>query len=83
MAEKQESPRHVALYQQVKDLAMGEHPLSKYVPPLLLLADALLTSLIISKVACKVILFQIEEVIELIWSWNRYRDRLESIYGTS
>ena len=36
---------------------MGEHPLSKYVPPLLLLVDALLTSLIISNVACKLLLF--------------------------
>lgn len=48
-----EMPRHVAYYQQAKQLAMGVHPLSKYVPPLLLLADALLTSLVISKVACK------------------------------
>jgi alpha-1,3-mannosyltransferase len=53
MAGKQKPHYHVALYRQVKSLALGEHPLSKYVPPLLLLADALLTSLIISKVACK------------------------------
>lgn len=53
MADKQKMPRHVALYKQVKSLAMGEHPFSKYVPPLLLLVDALLTSLIISKVACE------------------------------
>lgn len=57
MADKQQPPRYVALYRQANDLAMGEHPLSKYVPPLLLLADALLTSLIISKVACKLLLF--------------------------
>jgi alpha-1,3-mannosyltransferase len=53
MADKQEPPRHITLVRQVKSLAMGEHPLSKYVPPLLLLTDALLTSLIISKVACE------------------------------
>ena len=53
MANQQVQPRYIAIFRQAKNLAMGEHPLSKYVPPLLLLADALLTSLIISKVACK------------------------------
>lgn len=51
MAEEQ--PTHVSYLRQAKDLAIGVHPWSKYVPPLLLLADALLTSLIIYKVACK------------------------------
>jgi len=45
--------RHVSYLRQAKDLSMGVHPLSKYVPPLLLLADAFLTSLIIYKVSCK------------------------------
>lgn len=37
---------------QTQRLAMGDHPLAKYVPPLLLVLDAVLTNLIISKVAC-------------------------------
>jgi alpha-1,3-mannosyltransferase len=51
--EKSEPPRHVAYYRQARDFALGVHPLSKYGPPLLLFFDALLCSLIISKVACK------------------------------
>ncbi|KAK0119770.1 dolichyl-P-Man:Man(5)GlcNAc(2)-PP-dolichol alpha-1,3-mannosyltransferase [Cadophora gregata] len=43
--------RYVSYPRQAKDLAMGVHPLSRYVPPLLLLADAFLTSLIIYKVS--------------------------------
>ncbi|KAF8854210.1 glycosyltransferase family 58 protein, partial [Acephala macrosclerotiorum] len=46
-----EPPRQVGYLHQLKDLAMGEHPLSRYVPPLLLLADAFLTSAIIFKVS--------------------------------
>lgn len=46
-------PTHVDYLHQAKDLAMGVHPLSKYVPPLLLLADALLTSFVIFKVSCE------------------------------
>ena len=65
MAE-QEPPWHIVLYRQVKSLAIGEHPLSKYVPPLLLLVDALLTSLIISKVACKFLSCWADGDIELI-----------------
>ena len=53
MADREEPPRYILLLRQAKRLALGEHPLAKYVPPLLLLADALLTSLIISKVACR------------------------------
>jgi hypothetical protein len=53
MASQDQTPRHVALYRQAKNFAMGEHPLSKYGSPVLLLLDALLCSLIISKVACK------------------------------
>jgi hypothetical protein len=56
MPETQEEnvvPPHVDYIRQARAFAMGEHPLSKYVPPLLLLLDALLTSAIISKVACK------------------------------
>ncbi len=55
--EKQEEgssfPRYVEYYYRLaRDFALGVHPLSKYAVPLLLLVDALLTSLIISKVAC-------------------------------
>lgn len=53
MAEESIPPvRHISYLRQAKDLAMGIHPLSKYVPPLLLIADAFLTSLIIYKVSC-------------------------------
>lgn len=45
-------PRHVEYYRLARDFALGVHPLSKYAVPILLLTDALLTSLIISKVAC-------------------------------
>ena len=45
----------VGYLRQARDLAMGEHPLSRFVPPLLLLADALLTSAVIFKVSCKLI----------------------------
>jgi len=54
MAEdKSVPPRHLVYYRQAKDFALGQHPLSKYGPPLLLLFDAILTSIIISKVACQ------------------------------
>jgi alpha-1,3-mannosyltransferase len=53
MADANGTPRHIALYRHVRDIALFDHPLAKYGPPLLLLADALLTSLIISKVACE------------------------------
>ncbi|PMD35860.1 glycosyltransferase family 58 protein [Hyaloscypha variabilis F] len=49
--EKIEPPRRLLYYRQARDFALGQHPLSKYGPPLLLLFDALLTSIIISKVA--------------------------------
>ncbi|CAL3962833.1 unnamed protein product [Diplocarpon coronariae] len=42
---------YASYLKQAQDLAMGEHPLSKYVPPLLLLMDAILTGLIIYKVS--------------------------------
>jgi hypothetical protein len=50
-------PRHVAIYKEAKKLAMGDHPLAKFVPPVLLLMDALLCSFIISKVPCMFFLF--------------------------
>ena len=46
-------PKRVFYLHQVRDLALGVHPLSKYIPPLLLLFDALLTSLVIYKVPCR------------------------------
>jgi hypothetical protein len=51
--EKPEVPRPVGYVRQARDIALGVHPWSRFGAPLLLLADALLTSLIISKVACK------------------------------
>lgn len=45
-------PRHVSLYQQAKELAMGHGPLAKFVPPALLALDAVLCSLIISRIPC-------------------------------
>jgi len=52
MPEK-EAPIGVVLYHHAKNLAMGNHPLAKYVPALLLLVDSVLCSLIISYVPCK------------------------------
>lgn len=52
-ATKEVVPWHADLLGQAKRLAHGEHPLAKYIPPALLLGDALLCSLIIYKVACK------------------------------
>ncbi|TVY84288.1 Dol-P-Man:Man(5)GlcNAc(2)-PP-Dol alpha-1,3-mannosyltransferase [Lachnellula suecica] len=51
MADANETPGHIDLLRQAKSIALFDHPLSKYGPPLLLLADALLTSAIISKIA--------------------------------
>lgn len=51
MASQDQTPRYIALYRQAKNFAMGEHPLAKYGSPVLLLLDALLCSLIISKVS--------------------------------
>lgn len=48
-------PRYAAVLRQLKGFALGVHPLSKYGAPLLLLLDALLCSLIITKVACKLL----------------------------
>jgi alpha-1,3-mannosyltransferase len=50
---KHEAPVHVSYIRQARDIALGVHPWSRFGPPLLLLADAVLTTLIISKVACK------------------------------
>lgn len=51
--EEREFPRHVDYVRQMKDIAMGTHPWSRFGAPALLFADALLCSLIISKVACE------------------------------
>jgi alpha-1,3-mannosyltransferase len=54
MATKEvDKSKSASAYRQLKDFAMGVHPLSKYASPLLLLVDALLTSAIIYKVSCK------------------------------
>jgi len=52
-------PRHMALLKEAKRLAIGDHPLAKYVPPALLLVDALLCSFIISRVSCKLSLLSL------------------------
>lgn len=52
-AGKGSPPWYTDLPGQAKQLALGEHYLSRYIPLLLLLCDALLCTLIISKVACK------------------------------
>lgn len=50
---KMEEPAgQINYYQQARDLAMGIHPYSKYASLLLLLGDALLTSLIITYIPC-------------------------------
>jgi len=53
MADNKKENGYTALVKQVKDVALGTHPLSKFVPPALLLVDALLCSLIISRVSCE------------------------------
>lgn len=68
MAERSSPPHHVALYQHVKRLAVGDHPLAKYASPLLLFLDALLCSLIISKVACELHLDQLEAYAKLMYN---------------
>jgi hypothetical protein len=59
-ADQDVTPSHTTLYRHAKDFALGEHPLAKYAPPVLLLLDALLCSLIISKVSCKLRPYVIE-----------------------
>ena len=77
--EKSEPPRHIAYYRQARDLALGAHPLSKYGPPLLLLFDALLTSLIISKVACE---FKFNSTTgHSLLMLCRHGNRLEGVHG--
>jgi len=53
MAVNEGRPNHVTLYREIKSFALGEHPWAKFASPVLLLLDALLCSLIISKVSCK------------------------------
>jgi alpha-1,3-mannosyltransferase len=54
-----ETTIEVSYLRQLKDLAMGEHPLSRFVPPLLLLADAVFTGAVIYTVSCKLFLILI------------------------
>jgi hypothetical protein len=75
-------PWYTDLRRQAKRLAIGEHQLSKYIPPALLLCDALLCSLIISKVPCKLLAQSSRVSVDLI-TLCRYGNRLESLYGTS
>ena len=80
---REEDTLQVGLYRQAVSLAMGEHYLSKYVPPLLLLCDALLCSLIISRITCKFILNCHPACIESHRGCViRHGDRLESVHGT-
>jgi hypothetical protein len=65
-ASKETVPWHNDLLGQAKHLAHGDHPLSKYIPPALLLCDALLCSLIISKVECKLLVEVMSRVIQVI-----------------
>ncbi|KAH6676705.1 glycosyltransferase family 58 protein [Halenospora varia] len=70
--EKEPEPElamHIALYRQAKSFLLSTHPLSKYGSLLLLFADALLTSLIIHKVAYteidwKAYMEQIQQYVE-------------------
>jgi hypothetical protein len=76
------NPWYTDLPRQAKRLALGEHQLSKYIPPALLLCDALLCSLIISKVACRLLAQSSLVAVGLIMLC-RYGNRLESLYGTN
>ena len=56
---------------QIKDLANGQHSLAKYIPPLLLLADAALCSLVIWKISCKALPFSILLLLQPFLIRNR------------
>ena len=84
MADNKRGSGYGALVKQAKGVAMGTHPLSKYVPAALLLVDALLCSLIISRVSCESFpLSNTNQEFILIKVGRRYRNRLESIHGAS
>lgn len=46
-------PLYLQAFRLVQDVATRRHALSKLIPPLLLLLDAALCMVVISKVACK------------------------------
>lgn len=84
MADNKKENGYAALVKQVKDVALGTHPLSKFVPPALLLMDALLCSLIISRVSCESFPYPIARNWFILTQEEcRHGNRLESIHGTS
>jgi hypothetical protein len=81
MATKEvEKSKFASAYRQLKEFALGVHPLSKYASPLLLFADALLTSAIIYKVSCK---FPIAPAQANLMNCVRHGNRLEGLHGTN
>ena len=73
-------PRHVYYYDQAKSLLMGTHPYSKQASVFLLFIDALLTSLIITYIPCKLLsqIMPLQPALTL----SRYRNRLDDLHGT-
>ncbi|KAH8808876.1 glycosyltransferase family 58 protein [Xylogone sp. PMI_703] len=74
MADKKSPPLYMTAYNQVVDLAMSRHPLAKYIPPLLILFEALLCSLVISFIPCKYLSFPLPHT-EI--DWVAYMEQVE------
>lgn len=91
VAERETPQYDVSYARQLKDLAMGVHPLARYVPPLLLLADAVLCTLVIWKISCNDYLFlrsylfylTIFSCVPILTSRHRHGNRLESLHGAN